>query len=131
MSQMFVPTEILRVFKKLYPEVGINSVEWSWEVPGKIYEAEFKINDQEFEVEITVTGEHLLTETEIKHALPKEVRNTINEKYPDHKIESSSLVAYGNGDVFYELDLTCAAKGTEFEVLIREDGMFWLEGEDL
>lgn len=50
MSQMFVPTEILRVFKRLYPEVGINSVEWSWEVPGKIYEAEFKINDQEFEV---------------------------------------------------------------------------------
>ena len=131
MDKLYVPNEILRVFKSLYPEVDVQTVVWDWEVPGKIYEAEFTLGDQEFEVEITVTGHHLLTETTIKHAIPQAVRNTIAHFYPDHAIESSSLVAYSNGDICYELDLTCANKGTEFEVLIREDGLFLMEGVDL
>jgi len=131
MSKLFVPNEILRVFKSLYPEIAVQDVEWSWEVPGKIYEAEFSLGDQEFEVEITVTGHHLLTETTIKHAIPQVVRDTVSHFYPDHAINSSSLVAYSNDDICYELDLVCAAKGTEFEVLIREDGLFLMEGVDL
>lgn len=131
MSKLFVPNEILRVFKSLYPEVDLQQVVWEWEVPGKIYEAEFTLGDQTFEVEITVTGHHLLTETTIKYAIPQAVRDAVSVFFPDHAIDDSTLVAYSNGDVCYELALTCAAKGTEFEVLIREDGLFLMEGVDL
>lgn len=130
MSYFFVPNEILRTFKQLYPAVSLQNVEWSWEVPGKIYEAEFELDGKEVEVEIMVTGQHLLTETVVDE-IPAAIRDAVNEHYADHKIESCAEVAYSNGDLCYELDLICAAKGNELEVLIREDGLVLLEAVDL
>jgi len=132
MSKFFVPSEIIRVFKDAYPDIHMDEVEWSWEVPGKVYEAEFESDEKSYEVEITVTGHHLLTEVEIEYNdVPKNVKNTVAEAYADHAVDGSSLVVYSTGDIFYELELVCAEKGTEFEVLVREDGWILAQGEDL
>ena len=130
MSKLFVPNEILRVFKQLFPQVNPADVSWKWEVPGKIYEAGFKLENNSYEVEITVTGHHLLTEKTIKD-VPKIILDAVKNKYPKHKIDDASLVSFSNGDIYYEVDIISPAKEKESEVLIREDGKFVMKGEDL
>jgi len=132
MSNLFVPNEILRIFKQLYPQVNVADVSWTWEVPGKIYEAAFSLDKQSYEVEITVTGHHLLTEVVGKvAALPKAVTEAVNKRYPKYKIDSSAIVSFSNGDVYYELDILSPAREKESEILVREDGLFIMKGEDL
>ncbi|MCP4439742.1 MAG: hypothetical protein GY810_12430 [Aureispira sp.] len=132
MTKLFVPNEIIRVFKQHYPTVDLGSVEWSWEVPGKIYEAEFDLDDQECEVEITVTGHWLLTEKVIAQGtVPKVVQHAVAEDYADYAVESATHIEYSTGDVAYEFDLKCASTGEEIEVIYREDGWKVLAGADL
>lgn len=130
MSRLFVPNEILRVFKQLFPQVNTAEITWKWEVPGKIYEASFTLESESYEVEITVTGHHLLTEKKVKN-VPKIILDAIKNKYPKHKTDDASLVSFSNGDVYYEVDIISPAKEKESEVLVREDGKFVMKGEDL
>lgn len=132
MSKLFVPNEILRVFKDYYPDVELSSVEWSWEVPGKIYEADFSNAEADYEVEITVTGHLLLTEISLDlEEVPSLVMEHIGEDFPDHSINEASFVQYSTGDITYELALTNAQSGDAFEVHYREDGLFLTKGYDL
>lgn len=132
MESIFIPNEILRVFKKAFPQVNLADVEWSWEIPAKIYEADFELDGTEYEVEITVTGHLLLTEKEISYSdAPKVVTAALGEYFPDHAVEGVCQVDYSNGDISYEFALINAATGASFEVHFREDGLFILSGEDL
>ncbi len=126
MGKLYVPNDILRVFKNLYPEIDAQDVKWKWEVPGKIYQAEFILSDQCFEVEITVTGHHLLTETSIKHAIPDAVRTTVSRFFADRTILSATLILYSNDLIAYEVVLD-----DDCQVLVREDGLLLLEDTDL
>lgn len=129
---LFVPSEILRVFRDNYPEISLDNVTWSWEVPGKIYEAEFEVEGITYEAEITVTGHLLLTEMNASFdALPAKVKRAFAEKYPDHSVEEVDMITYSNGDLLYELGVINALNGREFEVLFREDGLFVDEGYSL
>lgn len=130
MEKLFVPNEILRALKAAFPEIDLSTVEWSWEYYNKIYEASFELDDMEYEVEITVTGHHLLTETEISvEDLPEAVRQAAAEHFEGFTIDGADRVEYSNGDVFYELELE--KDDTELEVHIREDGMVAATGDDL
>lgn len=130
-DKISVPSEIIRIFKSKYPQVDLANVSWSWEVPTKIYEAEFEIEGKEYEVEITVTGHHLLTEIEIPvDHLPAHIKEAVSKKYPEHSIDEVERVEYSNGDVSYEIDLVKEG-GREFEVHYREDGEFIAKGTDL
>ncbi|MGD1842770.1 MAG: hypothetical protein ACFB0B_18015 [Thermonemataceae bacterium] len=126
----FVPSEILRVFKNLYPEVDLERVTWSWEVPHKIYEAEFEWRRKEYEVEILTTGYHYLTEISLQPKdLPTMVKAAIKTHFAGYQMEEAEKLMYANGDVHYEVDLV---KGDEsFEVHVREDGYVVATGEDL
>ncbi|MCS7077407.1 MAG: PepSY-like domain-containing protein [Bacteroidia bacterium] len=124
------PSEILREFKSYYPDIDPTQVIWSWEVPFKIYEAEFVHEGKEYEAEFTVTGHWLLTEEEIKLSeVPEHIIETAKARYNKSKLEEASKIVYSNGDVCYELGFT--AKGRTFEVLFREDGLFIGRGKDL
>jgi hypothetical protein len=124
------PSEILREFKSYYPEVDLTQVMWSWEVPFKIYEAEFVLEGKEYEVEFTVTGHWLLTEEEIKLSeVPDHIIEIAKTRYNKAKLEEASKVIYSNGDICYELGFT--GKDNTFEVLFREDGLFIGRGKDL
>lgn len=130
MENLFVPDEILVAFKEHYPFVSLDSVTWSWEVPGKIYEAEFELDGIEHEVEFTVTAEWLLTETEVDlEEVPEIIRNDVAARYPEFKIDETSQVEYSNGLIHYELAIE--KDGIGFDVQYREDGMFFMSGEDL
>lgn len=124
------PSEILREFKAYYPDIDLTQVLWSWEVPFKIYEAEFVLEGKEHECEFTVTGHWLLTEIEIKTSeVPDHILDLAKKRYNKAKLEEASRVLYSNGDVCYELGF--ANKNTTFEVLFREDGLFVGRGKDL
>lgn len=132
MSKLFVPNEILRVFKEYYPDVALSNVEWSWEIPGKIYGAEFEQYEVDYEVEITVTGHLLLSEIELDiEDLPEHIVSAINEQFEDHSIVEADIIQYSNGDVSYEVQLRNASTGKEFEAHFRDDGLFLIKGEDL
>lgn len=132
MSNIYVPNEILRVFKEYYPEVALSEVEWGWEVPAKIYEASFDNGEVDFEVEITVTGHLLLTEISLDiEDLPENIVASANAHFGEHSIEEAAMVQYSNGDISYELDLRATETGEEFEAHFREDGVFIAKGYDL
>lgn len=132
MSSFYVPNEILRVFKDYYPDVALEDVNWGWEVPAKIYEASFTNGEVDFEVEITATGQLLLTEISMDvEDLPEHIVAAAQERYEGHSIEEAEMVQYSNGDVSYELDLKNEETGEEFEVHFREDGWFIARGYDL
>lgn len=127
---MYVPDEILLTFKDYFPNVDLAEVEWSWEVPYKIYEAEFDLEDKEYEVEITVTGHLIQAEISIPtEDLPEVVRKSMRERYPNQSIDEVERVEYSNGLVCYEIELEKGEKVRE--VLIREDGKFIGVAEDL
>lgn len=130
MDSFFVPSDILVAFKEHYPFVALDTVTWSWEVPGKIYEAEFELDGVEHEVEFTITGEWLLTETEIDlEEVPEIILNDIASRYPGFTPDEASQVEFSNGLLHYEISLE--KDGLGFEVQYREDGMFFLSGESL
>jgi hypothetical protein len=127
---LFPPSDVLRTFKQLYPQINLAQVEWSWEVPLKIWEADFEWEGKEHEVEITVTGHHLLTEVELTHAeVPEAVMKAVKKHYPEEEIGDVECVFYSNQDVHYEFDIKRGKK--EFEAHFREDGLFIGEGKDL
>ena len=132
MSKLYVPNEILRVFKEYYPDVDLKDVKWGWEVPAKIYEASFDNGEVDFEVEITVTGHVLLSEVSMDvEELPELVLVAANKIFEDHSIEEVDMVQYSNGDISYELAMKSAETGAAFEAHFRDDGLFLAKGYDL
>ncbi len=129
-ARLYVSDEVLLTFRELFPEIDLADVEWSWEVPFKIYEAEFELEGREYEVEITVTGHYLLTEISMSvEELPEIVRKSMREKYPNQSIDEVERVEYSHGVVHYEIELEKGEKVRE--TLYREDGLFIGEAEDL
>ena len=129
-EKLYPSVEVLSLFKDYFPEVDLAEVEWSWEVPYKIYEAEFEVDGYEIEAEFTVTGHLLLIETSIEaEQLPEVVRKSMRERYPNQSIDEVERVEYSHGMVCYEIELEKGEKVRE--VLYREDGLFIGEEEDL
>jgi hypothetical protein len=129
-ERLFPPAEILRTLKYEFPDVNLSAVEWSWEVPFKIWEADFELDKRHYEAEITVTGHLLLVEIEVpQKEVPEGVLKAVKAQFEGATIESVSHILYGNDDVHYEFSLK---KGnTAFEVHYREDGQFVGKGKDL
>lgn len=129
-EKLYPSFEVLGSFKDYFPEIDLAKVEWSWEVPYKIYEAEFEEEGFEIEAEFTVTGHLLLIETSIPNdQLPEVVRQSMRSSYPNQSIDEVERVEYSNGMVCYEIELEKGEKVRE--VLYREDGLFIGEAEDL
>lgn len=129
-KNLIVPAEILRSFKKVFPKIETSLVSWSWEVPHKIYEASFEQQGISYEVEITVTGHHLLTEIYIPvPALPDGILPHIKEAFPNDEVVAVERITYSNGDVHYEVELN--GPDGERELLVREDGLILASGDDL
>lgn len=127
-----IPVNVKEALKTAFPSVDETKVEWSWEVYNKIYEAEFETEGAEYEVEITVTGHHLLTEKEIKvEEVPANIVEAVKEKYPTQNISEAEIVTWSTGEVFYELDLSDEKGEEECEIHVNEAGEITALGEDL
>jgi uncharacterized membrane protein YkoI len=130
-KRLVPPSEIIRVLKTHFPELDMTSVEWSWEVYNKIYEAEFEHEGESYEVEITINAELLLVEKAIDvDDVPEKIIIKAEERFPDADITEAEHVELSNGDVYFELTLV-KENGEKFEVHYREDGVMTAFGEDL
>ena len=124
-------SEILRTLKGHFPELDLTTVEWSWEVYNKIYEAEFEFEGDAYEVEITINADLLLVEKAIDvEDVPARIILKAESRFPDADITEAEEIQLSNGDVFYELTLV-KEDGEKFEVHYREDGVMTAQAEDL
>lgn len=120
-EKLYVPNEVLQTFKMLFPDIQMAAVTWSWEVPGKIYEAEFQLDEVEYEVEITVTGHWLLTENAVNlDEVPSPLVAQIQATFPEWTIGEIEMIEFSNNVIHYEFELTQGE--AEQKVLLREDG---------
>lgn len=126
-----IPEPVLETLKTIFPDVDDDRVEWSWEVYNKIYEAEFEQDGKEYEVEITVTGHHLLTETEIRvDEVPANILATAKAYFPKAEITEAEHVQLSTGNVFYELNIVHEGS-MKMEVHISDSGELLALGHDL
>lgn len=129
-SKFSVPQNILDDLTARFPDLDIAQVEWSWEVSGKILEAEFSHDGMEYEIEYSISGLLISTETWANvDELPEAVTNAVQENFPEATVNSAERVEYSNGVVHLELDIT--HEGRDFEAHFREDGTLVLTGDDL
>jgi hypothetical protein len=126
------PLAVRKLVTELFPEVKPKEIEWGWEIPHKIYEAEFMLDGISHEVEITVSGHHLLTEQNIPVDLvPIKLLNEIKARYKPFTIDSAEIVSLGKGKIHYELDLK-SKKDEEISktVLIWPNGVIREESDN-
>jgi hypothetical protein len=126
------PLAVRKLLTELFPEVKPKEIEWGWEIPHKIYEAEFMLDGISHEVEITVTGHHLLTEQNIPVDLvPLNLQKEVKAKYKPFTIDSAEIVSLGNGKMHYELDLK-SKKDEEITktILVWPNGVIREESDD-
>jgi uncharacterized membrane protein YkoI len=130
-KRLVPPSEIIRTLKGHFPELDMTTVEWSWEVYNKIYEAEFEHEGEAYEVEITINAELLLVEQAIDvDDVPENIIIKAEERFPDCDITEAEQIELSNGDVYFELTLV-RENGEQFEVHYREDGIMTALDEDL
>jgi uncharacterized membrane protein YkoI len=130
-KRLVPPSEIIRTLKGHFPELDMTTVEWSWEVYNKIYEAEFEHEGEAYEVEITINAELLLVEQAIDvDDVPENIIIKAEERFPDCDITEAEQIELSNGDVYFELTLV-KENGEQFEVHYREDGVMTALAEDL
>jgi hypothetical protein len=126
------PLAVRKLLTELFPEVKPKEIEWGWEIPHKIYEAEFMLDGISHEVEITVTGHHLLTEQNIPVDLvPAKLLGEIKKSYKQFEIDSAEMVTLGNGKMHYEIDLK-SKKDDEISktLLVWPNGVIREESDD-
>lgn len=130
-KRLVPPSEIIRTLKGHFPELDMTTVEWSWEVYNKIYEAEFEHEGEAYEVEITINAELLLVEQAIDvDDVPENIIIKAEERFPDCDITEAEQIELSNGDVYFELTLV-KENGEKFEVHYREDGVMTALADDL
>tara|TARA_R110002051_G_scaffold138476_2_gene211203 strand:+ start:2937 stop:3392 length:456 start_codon:yes stop_codon:yes gene_type:complete len=111
------PKQVLGTFKKMFPLA--KKIEWSKESETE-WEAEFKLNGNEYSANFIEDGTWQETEHEIKkNSIPKNIMSTIESEFPDYKIEEAEISETKEGMV-YEFEIE---KGeSEIEVTITEEG---------
>ncbi|MGO3719374.1 MAG: PepSY-like domain-containing protein [Mesonia hippocampi] len=88
-------------FQKAYP----NATDVEWEMEGENYKVEFDMGKMDNEIWYSIDGNTIKTEMEItENDLPSAVKNTVQSKYPDYKIDEVEMTEE-NGKKTYEVEL--------------------------
>lgn len=111
------PAQVNDSFNKKF--AGATKVKWGKENDTE-WEAEFKLNGEEYSANFSTEGKWLETEHEIKKsAIPENVKQTLDSEFLGYKIEEAEISETAEGSV-YEFGLE---KGkSEMEVAISPDG---------
>jgi len=112
-----VPENVNKAFTQKFPDA--KSIKWDKENETE-WEAEFKLNGEEYSANYSTDGVWKETEHEIeKSAIPANVKQTLDTEFAGYKIEEAEISETAKGKV-YEFALE---KGkTEMEVAISPDG---------
>lgn len=112
-----VPENVNKAFTQKFPDA--KSVKWDKENKTE-WEAEFKLNGEEYSANFTNDGVWKETEHEIeKSAIPANVKQTLDTEFAGYKIEESEISETAEGSV-YEFELVKAK--VKMEVAISPDG---------
>jgi hypothetical protein len=112
-----VPEKVSKAFTQKFPNA--KSVKWDKENETE-WEAEFKLNSEEYSANFSTDGTWKETEHEIEISdVPTNVKQTIDNEFAGYKIEEAEISETAEGTV-YEFKLE---KGeTEMEVALSPDG---------
>jgi hypothetical protein len=119
-----VPPEVKAAADKAVPGAKWRSAEQETDKGQTIYELKGKGAEKDREVEVEVTPDGKLLQTEIEVPLkevPDVVRNTLKTRWPDFKPKEVKAVTRQDGTQGYEFEQSKAG-GKEFEVFISGDG---------
>lgn len=90
-----VPAPVKNYVKTNYQDA--NHIKWDYEDDDNFYEAEFKINGLEYELEISPEGKLLYCKQEIPiESIPASIKNNLNKNYPGYNILGAKKITKGN-----------------------------------
>jgi outer membrane biogenesis lipoprotein LolB len=96
------PTNVQDAFTQKFPDA--KSVKWEKENDTE-WEAEFKLNGEEYSANFATDGNWKETEHEIKMAdIPAAVKATLDSQFSEYKVEEAEIAETAEGSV-YEFEL--------------------------
>jgi uncharacterized membrane protein YkoI len=117
-----VPKVVLDAVKTKFPGAKLTGASMETEDKKLIYEVAFTYKGHNYEVECTPEGAFVAIDKQLDFKeLPKEVAQTLTEKYPQAKYHVIEEVTKKEKIEYYEVELTTADK-KKIEVLIGPSG---------
>jgi len=112
-----VPENVTKAFSQKFP----NAKKVKWDKENKTeWEAEFKLNGEEYSANFTTDGDWKETEYEIKKsAIPVSVKQTLDKEFAGYKIEEAEISETATGKVY---EFAMENDDTDMEVAISPDG---------
>jgi len=112
-----VPSNVKTAFEQKFPDA--TKIDWDKE-NATVWEAEFKMNSNEYSVNFSSDGKWLETEYKIKESdLPNQIKSTIDTKFGDYNIEDAEVLETTAGKVF---EFQMEKDGLGMEIVISPDG---------
>jgi len=100
-DQQEIPSVVINAVMTKYPDAK----DLDWEVKNGIYEAEFDLGKDDYEVWVNAEGTILKVEQEITNAqIPAAVLTKVKSDYKDFKVDDAKRVEIGKA-VYYEIEL--------------------------
>lgn len=112
-----VPVKVKTAFEQKFP----NATKVKWEKENDTeWEAEFRMNNNEYSANFDNKGNWLETEYEVEMKdIPEAVKSTLDNEFASYEIEESEVSENAEG-TFYEFELE--KDETEMEVVIDQSG---------
>lgn len=112
------PENVVKAFSQKFPDA--QSVKWNKENESE-WEAEFKMDSEEYSANFSTDGVWMETEYEIEQsAIPANVKQTLDSEFADFEIEGAEI-SETSEDTVYEFALEKGEQ--EMEVAIAPDGI--------
>lgn len=100
-DQQEIPSVVINAVMTKYPDAK----DLDWEVKNGIYEAEFDLGKDDYEVWVNAQGTILKIEQEIRNtALPGVILTKLKTDYKDYKLDDAKRIEIGK-KVYYEIEL--------------------------
>lgn len=100
-DQQEIPSVVMNAVMTKYPDAK----DLDWEIKGDIYEAEFDLGKEDYEVWVNKQGTILKVEQEIKiTAVPAVVLNKVKAAFNNAKLDDAKRIEIGK-EVYYEIEV--------------------------
>ncbi|AEA42247.1 PepSY-like domain-containing protein [Fluviicola taffensis] len=100
-AQQEIPSVVINAVMTKYP----NAKDLEWEVKNGIYEAEFDLDKNDYEVWVNTQGTILKVEEEIRNdQIPAVILAKVKAEFKDYKLDDSKRIEIGKS-IYYEIEI--------------------------